>query len=221
MLPCNGGGYDAKVRLGLAARAHIGRQRIGTERHAIWRWLVPRRLLERRIPDGFTVLKDTMVLLRPRLETTVAPSVECPLSAKATYQQWNTDRVTAEALDFVSFTEIDGMVVKEAYEATLYAEVDSTETSVAFKPGDKWRYLAYYGEGAFLMQYDGVNYTGDQGLADASKSSHEGPRGYDEWLRINCANNKWGWLFMGDIKVDDVTFAGPNITEYGAAADLD
>lgn len=30
-----------------------------------------------------------------------------------------------------------------------------------------------------------------------------------------------GWLFMGDIKTDDVTFAGPNITEYGSAADLD
>lgn len=172
-------------------------------------------------PDGFSVLKDTIVLLRPRLDPAVERSIECPLAAKATYQQWNIGRVAAEALDFVSFTEIVDMVVTEPYEATLYAETDSAETSVAFKAGDTWRYLAYYGEGAFLMQYKGVNYTGDQGLDDASKVVREGARGYDEWLRINCANNKWGWLYMGDVKVDDVTFGAPNITEYGSAADLD
>lgn len=172
-------------------------------------------------PDGFTVLKDTTMLLRPRLDPAAEPSIDCPLAAKATYQQWNTDRVAAEGLDFVSLTEIEDMVVKEPYEATLYAEIDSTETTIAFKAGDTWRYLAYYGEGAFLMQYKGVNYSGDQDLADVSKSTREGARGYDEWLRINCANNKWGWLFMGDVAIDDVTFAGPNITGYGVATDLD
>lgn len=172
-------------------------------------------------PAGFTVLKDTTVLLRPRLDPAAVATVECPLPAKATYQQWNTARVAAEGLEFVSFTETVDMVVTQPYEAALYAESDSAETSVAFKPGDTWRYLAYYGEGAFLMQYKGVNYTGDQGLDDASKPAREGAHGYDEWLRINCSNNRWGWLLMSDITLDDVTFGGPNITEYGSAADLD
>ncbi|RYE07568.1 MAG: hypothetical protein EOP22_17205 [Hyphomicrobiales bacterium] len=172
-------------------------------------------------PAGFTVLKDTVVQLRPALSPTAAKTVDCPLPAKATYQQWNGARVEAEGLHFVSFTEIDEMEVTAALDTSLFRNDDGTSVDVGFKPGDKWRYLAYFGEGAFLMEYDGVRYEGDQGLMEVSKSLQPGERGYEQWLRINCANNQWGWLFFGDIVQDDITFTGPNIVEYGRSADLE
>ena len=43
----------------------------------------------------------------------------------------------------------------------------------------------------------------------------------DEWLRINCPNNMWGWLYLPDLVMDDKTITGPNIVEYGRAADLE
>lgn len=172
-------------------------------------------------PAGFTVLKDTTVKLRPALSPTADKSVDCPLPAKATYQQWNGPRVEAEGLTFISFTQIDVMEITKAYETTLYRNDDATAVEVSFKPGDQWRYLAYFAEGAFLMEYDGVRYDGDQDLFEVSKQTEPGPRGYEEWLRINCSNNQWGWLFMDDIVQDDVIFAGPNIVEYGRSADLE
>ena len=172
-------------------------------------------------PGGFTVLKDTIVKLRPVLDPKAEKTIDCPLPAKATYQTWNLERVRNDGLHFVSFTEIDEMEVTVAFDATLYGELDATEIVMHFDPGTRWNYLAYFAEGTFLMEYDGVRYTGDQGLIDVSEATRPGQRGYDEWLRINCSTNQWGWLFMGDIKQDDVTFTGPNITGYGEARDAE
>jgi hypothetical protein len=76
------------------------------------------------------------------------------------------------------------------------------------------------GEGQFLMEYDGIRYQGDQGLADVSESTMKGERGYDEWLKIDCSNHIWGWLFMADVK-DNPAFTAPNITNYGEAKDAE
>ena len=78
----------------------------------------------------------------------------------------------------------------------------------------------YFGEGAFLMEYNGVQYDGDQDLFDHAEQEGDA-NGYEEWLRINCSNNQWGWLYMSEITLDDGTFVGPNITEYGTAKDLE
>jgi hypothetical protein len=172
-------------------------------------------------PGGFTVLKDVTVQLRPALDPKAGKTIACDLPAKATYQPWNNERVNAQGLGFASFTRIADYEIGTAYDATLYRESDASETPVHFEPGAKWRYLAYYAEGAFLMEYEGVRYTGDQGLFDVSKELNPADGGYEEWLRINCPNNQWGWLFMGDVVVDDVTFAAPNVTGYGEAKDLD
>jgi hypothetical protein len=167
------------------------------------------------------VLKDVTVKLRATLDPKVEATIDCALPAKATYQPWNNARVIADGLQFVSFSEIDEMELTKDYETTLYQNMDATAVPIKFKAGDKWRYLAYFGEGAFLMEYEGVEYDGDQDLIEASKSIREGDKGYDEWLRINCSNQMWGWLFMADIVKDDVTFTGPNISGYGTSADLE
>lgn len=172
-------------------------------------------------PGGFSVLADTTVMLRPQLDPKVEKSVRCPLPAKATYQPWNSARVESDGLLFVSFTEIEEMEIIRAFTSEFYVEATGEAVTLAFDPGMTWRYLAYFGEGAFLMEHDGVQYTGDQGLLEASRSTLRREAGYDEWLRINCSNNHWGWLSLDDIVVDDELFTAPNVLGYGEAADLD
>ena len=44
-------------------------------------------------PNGFTVVSDTTLQLRPALDPKADKTIACPLSAKATYQPWNGARV--------------------------------------------------------------------------------------------------------------------------------
>jgi hypothetical protein len=170
-------------------------------------------------PNGFTVLEDTTLTLRPALSST-EKTIDCPLPAKATIHPWNVARVQDMGLTFVTFSEIQEWEVTEAYEAPFYGEFDATETTLSFKPGDRFRYLIYFAEGTFLMEYEGVQYTGDQGLLEKAKQVNSASRD-DQWLRINCPNNMWGWLYFPDLVIDDKTIGGPNIVEYGRAADLE
>jgi hypothetical protein len=170
-------------------------------------------------PAGFSMVKTATVQLRPQLDLGAERSVACELPQGATYQQWNRDRVEEQGLAFVSFTKIAEYRMSEAFETTLYRNDDATEVPVSFEAGDVFRFLVYFAEGAFLMEYDGVLYDGNQELFEHSVQIGD-VNGYHEWLRINCSNNQWGWLFMGDITLDDGTFTGPNITEYGMAEDL-
>ncbi len=170
-------------------------------------------------PDGFTVLKDVTVQLRPVLDPMAEKTIACDLPGGATYQPWNASRVEEQGLTFVSFTKIGDYKLKGDFEATLYRSDDGTQTPISFKQGDTWRYLAYYGEGAFTLEYEGVRYDADNELFEMSMQMGDAG-GYEEWLRINCSNNRWGWLFMGDIEIGNGTFDAPNITDYGRSEDL-
>jgi hypothetical protein len=170
-------------------------------------------------PDGFSVAKTTTVQLRPVLDSEAEKTIACELPRGATYQPWNQARVEEQGLFFASFTRIAQYRMIEPYETSLFRHLDGTEVKVSLTEGDTWRYLAYFGEGAFLMEYDGVEFDGDPDLLEHAQQ--EGDRsGYEEWLRINCSNNQWGWLYMGDITLDDGSFVSPNITSYGMAEDL-
>ena len=164
-------------------------------------------------------MTDTVLKLRPLMSST-DKTIDCPLPAKATIHPWNVERSQAMGLTFVTYSEIQEYEVTEAYEGPFYGEFDATETTLSFKPGDRFRYLIYFAEGTYLMEYEGVQYTGDQGLMEKSKQVNTANRD-DEWLRINCPNNMWGWLYLPDLVMDDKTISGPNIVEYGRAADLE
>lgn len=170
-------------------------------------------------PNGFTVLEDTVLKLRPAILSS-DKSIDCPVPAKATIHPWNIERANDMGLAFVTYSEIQDWEITEAYEAPFWDELQSAEATLSFKPGDRIRYLIYYGEGAFLMEVDGVKYTGDQGVLEHAKQVGDAAR-YDEWLRLNCTNNMWGWLYLPDLTKDETTFTGPNIVEYGRAADLE
>jgi hypothetical protein len=171
-------------------------------------------------PDGFSVVKSTTVQLRPALDPKAEKSISCELPQGATYQPWNHDRVEAQGLSFASFTRIATYKLTKPYETSFYRHDDASEVKVSLKVGDTFRYLVYFGEGAFLMEYEGVQYDGDQDLFEHAEQEGD-TNGYEEWLRINCPNNQWGWLFMGDIVLDQGNFVSPNITEYGMSKDLE
>jgi hypothetical protein len=171
-------------------------------------------------PGGFSVAKTTTVALRPTLDPAAEKTISCELPQGATYQPWNNARVEEQGLAFASFTKIATYKLTQPYETTFYRHDDASEVKVSLKAGDTFRYLVYFGEGAFLMEYDGVQYDGDQDLFEHSEQEGD-TNGYEEWLRINCPNNQWGWLFMGDIVLDEGSFVSPNITEYGTSKDLE
>jgi hypothetical protein len=170
-------------------------------------------------PGGFSVVKTTTVQLRPTLDPKAEKTIACELPQGATYQLWNQPRVEEQGLFFTSFSKIAEYKMTEAYDTSLYKHLDGTEVKVSLKEGETWRYLVYFGEGAFLMEYDGVEYDGDQDLFEHAEQVGDS-NGYEEWLRINCPNNQWGWLFMGDITLDDGTFVSPNIISHGMSEGL-
>jgi hypothetical protein len=170
-------------------------------------------------PPGFTVLADTVIQLRPDLAS-VPATIECPLPARATLHPWNMSRVEQMGLGFVTYTEIQEWEVTEPYEAMLYDEGTYYDAQVSFAPGDRFRFLTYYAEGTYLMEFEGTQYTGDQALLEVSRQIGSADR-MDQWMRINCPNNQWGWLYLPDLVVDETVIGGPNIVEYGRAADLE
>lgn len=171
-------------------------------------------------PGGFSVVQATTVQLRPSLDPVAEKSIACDLPQGATYQAWNLERVEDQGLAFVSFTRIADYKMTESFEATVYRRDDASEVKLALMDGDSWRYLVYLAEGAFLMEYGGVIYDGTQDLFEHSEQVGD-EDGYEEWLRINCPNNQWGWLYMGDIAIDQGQFIAANITEYGVSKDLE
>lgn len=171
-------------------------------------------------PDGFSVVKSTTVQLRPTLDKDADKTIACDLPQGSTYQPWNQSRVEEQGLTFVSFTKIGDYKMLKPLETTLYRRTDATELQVKLSKGETWRYLVYLGEGAFLMEYKGEEFDGNPDMLDASEQEGDAS-GYEEWLRINCPNNQWGWLYMGDVTLDDGTFVAPNITNYGESKDLE
>lgn len=170
-------------------------------------------------PGGFSVAKTTVVQLRAAPDPAIERTIACELPQGATYQMWNRARVEAQGLSFTSFTRIADYQMTGDYETSLYRHDDGSEVKVSLKRGETWRYLVYVAEGTFLMEYEGTQYDGAQDLFEHAEQMGDS-NGYEEWLRINCPNNQWGWLFMGDISLDDGTFVSPNITEYGSSEDL-
>ena len=171
-------------------------------------------------PDGFSVAKTTIVQLRPTLDPAAEKTIACELPMGATYHSWKLSRAEEQGLSFASFSKIADYKMTEPFEATLYRRDDASEAPISLGEGDTWRYLVYLAEGSFLMEYDGVEYDGNQDLFEHAEQEGD-TNGYEEWLRINCPNNQWGWLFMGDVTLDDGTFIAPNITGYGEAKDLE
>jgi len=85
----------------------------------------------------------------------------------------------------------------------------SPATTLNFKKGDRWSFLAGLSEGDFLMRFGGKTYTASQDLIEAS-AEVGGKRGEDraeerstwnhEWMRLTCANGVPGWIFYNEMR---------------------
>jgi hypothetical protein len=168
-------------------------------------------------PNGFGVISDTVVTLRAEPDPDAAPAGDCTLPANAVYHPWNHARVEADDLAFRSYTLKQPYTVDRAANVTVYTEPDWGEVPLSFSAGDTWTFLAYFGEGAFLMEVDGNQYIGDQSLFEFSTS--DAPQAYAEWMRLTCPGGGIsGWLLLDEVTTLP-TIREPNIIGYPEAED--
>jgi hypothetical protein len=141
----------------------------------------------------------------------------------ATYHQWNKKRVISDRLDFISFTKIETYELDASFTVELRRQPDGDDTTIQFKKGDQWLYLAGLAKGTFLIKFNDMIYIADHDLYEKSTKVEAPVNGaestYDEWLKLRCANGAVGWILFNEIK-DGPDFAAPNITGYGYASDL-
>jgi hypothetical protein len=167
-------------------------------------------------PNGFSVNGVTIVGARFEPDPETPASIECLLPKGAVYHPWNHDRVEADLLTFVSFTRKQPYTLDADLSLTVYTE-EGDDVGLDLTAGDTWTYLTYLGEGAFLMEYAGATYVGDQVLFEVSSANGEAET--HEWLRLICGNGESGWLLLDEI-LPLPTIGEANIVGYGEARDL-
>lgn len=174
-------------------------------------------------PDGFTMASNVTIKIRGSLNLDSPKSISCALRKGATYHQWNKKRVISDGLEFVSFTKIEPYELSASFTVDLRRQSDGDDTTIQFKKGDRWLYLAGLAEDRFLIKFNDTIYIADQDLYEKSAKvevpANDGEDTYDEWLKLRCANGAFGWILFNEIK-DGAGFAAPHITRYGYASDL-
>jgi hypothetical protein len=125
--------------------------------------------------------------------------------------------VALDQLQFISFTKISEYKVNKDIAAQGTLKSDNSSVTIRFKPGDRWTYLSYVGEGEFLLRFGDTVYAANQDLIEASTEVGHG-EGYDEWLGLRCANGAVGWMLFRDVE-NLPEFASVNIQSHGSAED--
>jgi hypothetical protein len=174
-------------------------------------------------PDGFTMASNVTTKIRGSPNLDASKSISCLLRKGATYHQWNKKRVISDRLEFVSFTKIERYELNASFTVDLRRQSDGDDTTIQFKKGDQWLYLAGAAEGTFLIKFNDTIYIADQDLYEKSTkveaAANDDESTYDEWLKLRCANGAVGWILFNEIK-DGQEFTAPNISSYGYASDL-
>lgn len=174
-------------------------------------------------PDGFTMASNVTAKIRASPNLDAPKSISCVLRKGATYHQWNKKRVISDHLEFVSFTKIETYELNASFTVELRRQSDGDDTTIQFKKGDQWLYLAGPVAGKFLISFSDTLYVADQDLYEKSTkvetAVNDEESTYDEWLKLRCANGAVGWILFNEIK-DGPEFAAPNITGYAYASDL-
>ena len=173
-------------------------------------------------PNGFTMATDVTINIRGSPDLDVPKSMSCVLRKGSTYHQWNKKRIVADRLEFISFTKIKTYELKASFTVEVSRESDGRNTTIEFKKGDRWSYLAYLAEGNFLIKFGDTVYVAGEDLYDESTEVEAPVKSdrsrYDEWLKLKCANGTVGWIFFNEIK-NTPGFSKANISGYGVASD--
>lgn len=172
-------------------------------------------------PHGFSLKEDAAIPIRSAPDPGQPQTIDCQLKQYSTFHVWNAKRVKSDRLEFVSYVPTARYRVKQAAEVHVHNEQTKTDTKLALKVGDEWTELTYYGEGAFKMRFQGVEYGAEQDLYEVSEEIPGPNKGKlaDQWMKLACANGTEGWLLAKDV-AENPAFGGPHILSYGRAADL-
>jgi hypothetical protein len=166
---------------------------------------------------------DVTLNIRGSPDLDAPKSMSCVLTKGSTYHQWNKKRAASDRLEFISFTKIKTYELKASFTAEVSRQSDGRDTTIEFKKGDRWSYLAYLAEGNFLIKSGDTLYVAGQDLYDESTEVEAPVKSdrstYDEWLKLKCANGTVGWIFFNEVK-NTPGFTKANISGYGVARDL-
>jgi hypothetical protein len=166
---------------------------------------------------------DVTLNIRGSPDLDAPKSMSCVLTKGSTYHQWNKKRAVSDRLEFISFTKIKTYELKASFTAEVSRQSDGRDTTIEFKKGDRWSYLAYLAEGNFLIKFSDTVYVAGQDLYDESTEVEAPVKSdrstYDEWLKLKCANGTVGWIFFNEVK-NTPGFSKANISGYGVASDL-
>jgi hypothetical protein len=173
-------------------------------------------------PNGITMESDTTTMLRAAPDPDAPQTIECTLPQGATYHPWNIPRVESDQLEFVTFSPIIENVVVADGMVFAYPPLSMEAIELNMQAGDTWEFLAYLGEGFFVMRYQGVVYEAGQELYEFSEAAGAAAddRQSDEWLRLTCSNGARGWLRVNEV-VGTPGFGSTPITNYGEASDVE
>ena len=174
-------------------------------------------------PDGFTIARNITTKIRGTLDVDAPKSISCLLRKGATYHPWNKKRIVSDRLEFASFTKIETYELDASFTIELRRQSNGDDTTIQFKKGDRWLYLAGLAEERFLIKFNEAMYIAGQELYEKSTKVDAPVNGdestYDEWLKLRCANGAVGWILFNEIK-DSPDFTAPNTGGYDNASDL-
>lgn len=168
-------------------------------------------------PNGFSLRKNVTVAARTELNKDSAKSVSCKLPAKATYHLWNTVRVEADNLEFVTYTKKVVYIAKKSFKYLFLTP--TKEIPITVLRGETITLLNYGSEGYFLVEYRGNQYTVEFSILSKLSNVNNTKEAVDEWIRVKCASGEMAWLYLEELYGTD-GFDSPNILEYGKAEDL-
>ena len=172
-------------------------------------------------PAGFSVIEEGVtVMVRAGMHDRLPKDIACPLPQNATYQHWNTDRVEADKLRFVSLSERFDISITE--NGDIFTASDSSSDEILnVKAGDEITYLYYIAEGWAMIEHNGTEYEIEEGSLSEISNIQEAANGVmDEmlWLELPCGDVR-GWLLYSEVLQEPGIVITP-ITGFGEARDL-
>lgn len=171
-------------------------------------------------PPGFAVTGDGVVLKARKVsDSKLKANIACPVPKNAVFHPWNEARPAT----YRTYAKIVTLKVLKNFAYDFISE-NGEFANTPVKTGDSLEYLVYGGEGYFQVRLNGKEMTAGQDLFEHVAPVEQSDFVSHEWVKIKCENGKEAWLLLSDLrKGDDGWLAGldgPNITEYGKAADL-
>ena len=175
-------------------------------------------------PPGFSVLDEDVVLMgRKHMHQDAARSVSCPVPQNASYQQWNTSRVEADDLEFVTVSE--KVIVQITEDAFVDAPTDENwENELALNAGDTLTFLRYLAEGWSIWELGSDEYEIEEGaLRDISDIETAFANISEDrlWVEITCADDarSRAWLLYDEV-LDNEGIVMTPIIGFGESRDM-